>query len=49
VPALQRTFGLLPGSLLAVDKSVPHDLHALEDSALLLVIAWPGREETHGA
>jgi quercetin dioxygenase-like cupin family protein len=49
VHALQRTFDLRPGSVLAFDKAVPHDLQALEDSALLLMIAWPGREERHGA
>jgi quercetin dioxygenase-like cupin family protein len=47
VHALGRTFDLLPGGLLAFDKAVPHDLQALEDSVLLLMIAWPGREETH--
>ena len=47
--ALERTFDLLAGSLLAFDKAVPHDLQALEDSAVLLMIAWPGREETRGA
>ena len=45
--ALERTFDLLPGSLLAFDKEVSHDLQALEDSAFLLTIAWPGREATH--
>lgn len=46
VRALERTFDLIPGSLLALDKSVPHHLEALEDSAFLLSIAWPGRKET---
>jgi hypothetical protein len=27
---------------LAVDYGVAHDVHALEESALLLTIAWPG-------
>ena len=43
VHALERTFDLLPGSFLALDKAVPHDLEALEDSAFVLTIAWPGR------
>jgi quercetin dioxygenase-like cupin family protein len=38
-----RTFNLRPGGLLALDHGVPHDVHALEESALLLTIAWPGR------
>jgi len=37
-----RAFNLLPGSLLALDERAPHDLEALEESALLLTIAWPG-------
>jgi quercetin dioxygenase-like cupin family protein len=37
-----RAFDLLPGSLLALDVRAPHDLEALEDSAVLLTIAWPG-------
>lgn len=38
-----RTFDLPAGSLLALDRGLPHDLEALEDSAFLLSIAWPGR------
>jgi quercetin dioxygenase-like cupin family protein len=41
--ALGRTFDLLPGSLLALDQGVPHDIEALDESAFLLSIAWPGR------
>jgi quercetin dioxygenase-like cupin family protein len=37
-----RAFDLLPGSLLALDERAPHDLEALEESAILLTIAWPG-------
>ena len=33
---------LLPGSLLALDHRAPHDLEALEESAVLLTIAWLG-------
>lgn len=40
-----RTFNLRPGGLLAIDRGVPHDVEALEDSAFLLTIAWPGRGE----
>ena len=37
-----RTFSLRPGSLLTLDHGVPHDVEALEESAFLLTIAWPG-------
>jgi quercetin dioxygenase-like cupin family protein len=37
-----RTFSLRTGSLLALDSGMPHDLEALEESAVLLTIAWPG-------
>jgi quercetin dioxygenase-like cupin family protein len=37
-----RAFDLLPGSLLALDERAPHDLEALEESAILLTIASPG-------
>ena len=36
-----RTFSLHPGSLLALDHGMPHDIEALEESAFLLTIAWP--------
>ena len=41
VKAKGRTFDLPTGSLLALDRGLPHDVQALEDSALLLTIAWP--------
>ncbi len=41
VRAQGRTFDLLSGRLLALDQGLPHDVEALEDSALLLTIAWP--------
>lgn len=41
--ACGRTFSLRSGGLLALDHGVSHDLQALEESALLLTIAWPGR------
>ena len=45
VRAVGRTFDLTAGSVLALDQAVPHDVEALEDSAFLLTIAWPGRTE----
>jgi quercetin dioxygenase-like cupin family protein len=45
VRAQGRTFDLPMGRLLALDQGVPHDVEALEESALLLTIAWPGRGE----
>ena len=35
-----RTFDLRAGSLVALDSDVPHDLEALQESAILLTIAW---------
>ena len=37
-----RTFSLRPGSLLTLDHGVPHAVEALEESAFVLTIAWPG-------
>jgi len=45
VRAQGRTFDLPTGRLLALDKGLPHDVEALEESAFLLTIAWPGRDE----
>ncbi|MEO8481518.1 MAG: hypothetical protein ABI634_04860 [Acidobacteriota bacterium] len=42
VRAEGRTFDLHTGSLLVLDQSLPHDVEAVEDSAFLLTIAWPG-------
>ena len=36
-----RTFSLRAGCVLALDRGIPHDVLALEESALLLTIAWP--------
>jgi quercetin dioxygenase-like cupin family protein len=44
VRAQGRTFELPAGSLLALDHGLPHDVEALEESAFLLTIAWPGGE-----
>ena len=43
VRAQGRTFDLPMGALLALDRGLLHDVQALEDSALLLTIAWPNR------
>lgn len=43
VRAEGRTFDLPTGRLLALDRGVPHDVEALEESAFVLTIAWPGR------
>jgi mannose-6-phosphate isomerase-like protein (cupin superfamily) len=42
-----KVFDLPAGQLLALDRAVPHDVTALEDSALLLTIAWPEEGERH--
>jgi quercetin dioxygenase-like cupin family protein len=44
VRAQGRTFDLPSGRLLALDRRVPHDVEAVEDSAFLLTIAWPGQK-----
>ena len=41
-----RTFDLPTGRLLALDQGLSHDVEALEESAFLLTIAWPGRDDT---
>jgi quercetin dioxygenase-like cupin family protein len=38
------TYNIGAGQLLALDRSVAHDVEALEDSAFLITIAWPGKE-----
>lgn len=42
VRAEGRTFNLPAGTLLALDQGLRHDVEALEDSAFLLTIVWPG-------
>lgn len=42
VRAEGRTFYLPAGNLLALDRGLPHDVEAVQDSAFLLTIAWPG-------
>ncbi|MCC7155916.1 MAG: cupin domain-containing protein [Bryobacterales bacterium] len=36
-----REFDLPAGRVLVLDRTMPHDVVALEDSAFLLTIAWP--------
>jgi quercetin dioxygenase-like cupin family protein len=43
VRAEGRTFAMRAGALLTLDRDVPHDVEAQEDSAFLLTIAWPQR------
>ena len=45
VKAAGRTFNLRAGGLLALDRSLTHDVRALQESAVLLTIAWPGEEK----
>jgi quercetin dioxygenase-like cupin family protein len=43
VKASGRTFNLRAGGLVAFDRGIAHDVEALEESAFLITIAWPGR------
>lgn len=36
-----NVYDLPAGHLLALERALPHDVEALEDSAFLLTIAWP--------
>jgi quercetin dioxygenase-like cupin family protein len=36
-----RVIDLPAGHLLALERTLPHDVEAVEDSAFLLTIAWP--------
>jgi quercetin dioxygenase-like cupin family protein len=38
----ERTVDLPAGHLLALEQDIPHDLEAIEESAVLLTIAWQG-------
>ena len=42
VRAQGRSFELRSGGLLALDQGSLHDVEAIEESAFLLTIAWPG-------
>ena len=37
----ERTEDLKPGDLLTLERSLEHDVEALDESAFLLTIAWP--------
>jgi len=43
VRAAGRTFDLTAGRVVTLDRGVPHDVEALEESAFLLTIAWPSQ------
>ena len=43
VRASERTFSLRTGGILALDPAIRHDVAAIEESAILLTIAWPHR------
>ena len=45
VRAQGRSFELRSGGLHALDEGSPHDVEAVEESALLLTIAWPGDKD----
>jgi quercetin dioxygenase-like cupin family protein len=36
-----KIFDLPTGHLIALDRAIPHDVQALEESAFLLTICWP--------
>jgi quercetin dioxygenase-like cupin family protein len=40
---------VLAGELVVLDYAIPHDVEAIEESAFLLTISWPGgtKEERH--
>ena len=47
VRAEGRTFDLPAGTILALDRGLPHDVEALEESVCLLTIAWPRESPEH--
>ena len=42
VSLLESSFDLASGQLLTIERGIPHALIAIEDSAILLTIAWSG-------
>ncbi|MBI5169131.1 MAG: AraC family ligand binding domain-containing protein [Candidatus Eisenbacteria bacterium] len=40
----ERTVELPAGHLLALEQEVQHDVEAIEESTILLTLAWPGEE-----
>jgi quercetin dioxygenase-like cupin family protein len=45
IKASGRTFNLRAGGLLALDRNLPHDVRALQESTVLLTVAWPDHEK----
>jgi quercetin dioxygenase-like cupin family protein len=43
VKASGRTFSLRQGGLLALERGLPHEVVAVEESAFVLTVAWPGQ------
>ena len=45
----EKLIELSAGELVAVDYGIPHEVEAVEESAFLLTISWPGgtKEERH--
>src|SRR5574338_1573975 len=41
----EKTVELSSGDLLVLEKGLPHDVRAVEDSAFLLSISWPNANE----
>jgi quercetin dioxygenase-like cupin family protein len=41
-----KLFDLPAGHMLALERALPHDVEALEDSAFLLTLAWPEEAKT---
>jgi hypothetical protein len=37
----EKAIDLPAGHMLALERALPHDVEALEDSAFLLTITWP--------
>jgi quercetin dioxygenase-like cupin family protein len=40
-----KEFDLPAGRILVVDQAIPYDLNAIEDSSVLLTIAWPDGDD----
>jgi quercetin dioxygenase-like cupin family protein len=45
VRASGRTFNLRTGGLLALDTAIRHDVTAVDESTILLTVAWPRRPD----
>ena len=45
----EKTIEVSAGEVIAIDYAIPHDIEALEESAFLISISWPGgtKEERH--